>query len=230
MLDIKKTLESFDGELYDLCFELIEGRSNTADIFEYACKNLLTMPETKEIRIKKYFSAEEITEYKTLYGDSVDGIINSTIKRCDYGLAKPDEFYQILWKSFSSIFFSSKELAFAFYYTLIDMRIPYQYLGKPVSMENERFGELTNANRDSLKKLEYIRMSGYKQRTETASLLLHCLDSIADFDSKVVVLAHALSILATKSNTQKTDIDELIRQIDKKIAELEKEESEQKKA
>lgn len=230
MLEIKKILESFDGELYDLCFELIEGSSNTADVFEYVCKNLLTMPQTKEIQIKRYFTSEEITEYKILYGDSVDGIINSTIKRCDYGLAKPDEFYRLLWKSFSSIFHSTKELAFAFYYTLIDMRIPYQYLGKPISMENDRFRELTDANKEHLKKLEYIRMSGYKQRTESASLLLHCLDSIDDFDSKVVVLAHALNILATKPNSKEPNIDELIRQIDQKIAELEREEAEQKKA
>ena len=97
-------------------------------------------------------------------------------------------------------------------------------------MENDRFRELTDANKEHLKKLEYIRMSGYKQRTESASLLLHCLDSIDDFDSKVVVLAHALNILATKPNSKEPNIDELIRQIDQKIAELEREEAEQKKA
>ena len=228
MLEITKLLEAFDGELYDLCFELIEKSDNKVEAFEYTCRNLLELPQNKEIEIKQYFSSEEIVEYKSLYSDSVDGILNSVIKRCDYGLAKPEEFYQILWRSYCSIFSSDKELAFAFYYTLIDKRIPYQYLGKPLSMENKRFMELIEANQENLQKIEYIRMSGYKQRTETASLLLHCLDGITDYESKVVVLAQALVALASKSRVKEADIEEFIRQIDKKIAELEKDEVDQK--
>ncbi len=99
---------------------------------------------------------------------------------------------------------------------MIDPTIPYQYLGKPISMSNERFKELVEKNKDSIDKVKYIAKSQYSQRTEDASLLLNCLDKIGDFESKTVVLAQAIEILSRFRTLRALDIDEFIQRIDAK--------------
>ena len=223
MTDIKELLKTFNGEIYDLCYKLIEENGNILEVFQYTCENLLTVPEKREIVIEKYFSSSEINEYESVFGDSVNGILNSTIKKCDYGLIQPEGFYSALWQGYCTNFESIKERAFAFYYTLIDSKIPYLYLGKPLNMDNDGFKVLLEKNKQSIKKIEYISKAGLKQKTEKVSLVLHCLDEIEEFESKVVVLACALDILSTKTTPRNFDIDHLIQQIDRRIEELEQE-------
>jgi hypothetical protein len=181
-------------------------------------------PDAGTITLEEHFSKEQIEEFESVFGDVVDGLLSSNIKKCNLGLIEEKDFYCALWNSICTNFSGIDEKAFAFYYILIDKNIPYQYLGKPITMSNSRFKELTEKNRDSLDKIKYITISGYAQRTERASLLLNCLEQIEDYDSKVVVLAHALSRMGGGSPVGRMDIESLIKHIDKRIAELEEEE------
>ena len=226
---MKKTLElitQFDGEVFDLCYKLLCENDQHCDIFQFVCENLLTKPEKPSIQIKKYFEESEIKEYEALYGDIVDGIIKSTIKKCDYGIVKPEDFYKTVWESYCTNFESLKEKAFAFYYTVIDKRIPYVYIGKPLSMDNEKYREIINNNAENLKKIKYIFNSSYRQRTEISSLILQCVNNIDDYESKVVVLAKALEINSIKTAGGKSvDVEEVLQEINRKIKELEQDET-----
>ena len=218
---VKELVDSFNGEIYDLCYELLDG-ANDATIFEFVCNYFCERAKEKRITIKSYISDSEIEEFESVYGDIVNGLLNTTIKKCNYGIINHTEFYRSLWASYCVNIKKKKELAFAFYYTLIDPTIPYQYLGKPISMSNERFKEIVEKNKDSIDKVKYIAKSQYSQRTEDASLLLNCLDKISDFESKTVVLAQAIVILSRFRSPRALDIDELIERIDAK-ADSEKE-------
>ena len=90
-------------------------------------------------------------------------------------------------------------------------------------MSNAQFKKVVDENKESINKLKYILQSGYNQRTEQASLLLNCLDSIDDVKSKAVVLAQAIMLFSKSSSYDR--LDAVIQQIDKKIKELEWEES-----
>jgi hypothetical protein len=222
--EIKELLETFDGEIFDLCYKLISENENLPEVFQYACENFTALPKEKKVKIDTYFSPVEINELESVLGDIVNGLIKSTIKKCNFGLVTKEDFYSALWEGYSTNFSTVKEKAFAFYYTLIDRRIPYQYLGKPLSIDDDKFKELIETNRLIIKKIEYIKNSAYQQKTENASLVLNCLNETLDFESKVVVLARAIDILCVKRTPVNVGVEDLIRQIDEKIAELEKEE------
>jgi len=215
MTNIKELVKVFDGELYDLCYQLVNDNENMEDIFQYACENLLAPPENKTIKIKSYFSPAEIDEYESVFRDSVSGMLSSTVKKCDYGFILPEDFYRTLWQGYQANFTTKKELAFAFYCTLIDAKIPYRYLGKPLNMDNEMYKELLEKNKSSIDKIKYISKTKFRQKTEKASLVLHCLDEIESYESKAVVLSRAFDLLSTRLTPENFDIDDFIRQIDK---------------
>ena len=146
-------VKNYDGEVYDLCYELLSEGGDEAEIFEYACKNFDLKSTSKQIIIKEFFSKEEIEKYTSVYGDILDGLLNSTIKKCNLGIIDPNDFYRTLWNAFCNNFITEKEKAFAFYYTLIDSTIPYQYLGTPVSMSDEHYSQLVKNNAASIDKV-----------------------------------------------------------------------------
>lgn len=216
MEKIMELVNNFDGEIYDLCYELLNDGESVA-IFECVCKNFSMRTKERSIVIESHFSDTEIEEFESIYGDIVNGLLNMTVKKCNFGLIDPNDFYKSLWSSFCDNFSTQKELAFAFYYTLIDRIIPYQYLGKPISMSNAQFKEIIEKNKESIEKIKYIAKSQYSQRTEDASLLLNCLNEIDDFESKTVVLAQAILLLNRAHTPRALDMDELIQRIDEKI-------------
>lgn len=228
MNNIKRLIDNFRGEICDLCFEILKSAPNKEEAFEYTCKNLLKKPEKGTIDIEKYFTNEEKDSYEMLYGSTIDALIQTSIKKCNLGIISEDMLYLDLWQSFCKYFTTDKEQAFAFYYTVIDSSIPYQYLGNTILMSNERFRQLSEENKSFIEKIKYVRRTRSTQRTEDASLVLNCLDEIEDREAKVVVLAHAISILGSRTmplNGEK--MDSLIQKIDQKIKELEAELEEQ---
>ncbi len=228
MKEIKELLDSFSGKVYNLCFEILSCSKDDATVFEFVCKNFRTRQKEETREIEEYFSENEIEEIESAYGDVVNGLLNSTMKKCNAGLIDPNDFYKVLWHSYSVNFSTLKEKAFALYYTIIDTAIPYQYLGKPVSMGNERFQELLKENKSSIDKILYIKRSNYSQRTERASLLLNCLDEIEDLESKAVVLAYAIKAFAPEDKSSNPmSMDELLKQLEKKLDELGSEDDEE---
>lgn len=211
---IKELMDTFKGEIYNFCFEILESSDDEGAVFEFICKNFKSRLKKETREIKEYFSESEIQDYELTYGDTVNGLLNSAIKKCNAGLIVSDDFYKALWKAYCANFSDIKEKAFALYYTIIDATIPYQYLGKPVSMSNERFQELLKENKDNIEKIAYIKISNYSQHTERASLLLNCLNSIDDFESKTVVLAYAIKILSLDNELLgSTGIQKLLKQL-----------------
>lgn len=224
MDNIKNLIDNFKGEIYNLCFEILKDSENKEVAFEYTCKNLLKKPENETIDIQEYFTPEEVDSYTSIYSSTIDGLIRMSIKKCNLGIIDENLFYFDLWESFCKNFTTDKELAFAFYYTVIDRAIPYQYLGKTISMSNERFQQISEENKLFIEKIKYIKRTYLTQRTEEASLVLNCLDKIEDHEAKVVVLVHAISILNLKPlSLDGENIDSLIQKIDQKIKELEAE-------
>ena len=205
---MKKILElitQYDGKLYDLCYKLLSENENHSEIFQFVCENLVKeLPDKPVIQIKKYFKKSDINEYEIVYANLIEGIISSTIKKCDYEVIKPENFYKAVWERYCINFTSLKEKAFAFYYTLLDDNIPYINIGKPLNMDNRKYKEVVEKNEENIKKIFNILFNSlYRQKTEVASLILKSINDIDDYESKVVVLSKALEI----SYLKRTGID-----------------------
>lgn len=225
---ICELLENFQGEIYDFCYEVLNTAQDQKEAFTYVCKNFSKPPQHGTIAVPLYFSEDEIETYETLCGSTVNGLIKMSMKKCDLDIIRPELFYSDLWDSFCKNFSSDKELAFAFYYTVIDSAIPYQYLGKALSMSDEQFRKLSEENKPLIEKILYIMKNRHAQRTEEASLLLNCLDEIEDRKVKIVVLAHAITILGSgRLPVGRREIDSILRGIDEKIKELESREDDE---
>lgn len=224
MKAIKDLLDTFRGETYNLCYEILTQTTDEEKAFEFVCKNYRTRSREETLEIQEYFSEAEIEELESAYGDTVNGLLNSTIKKCNLGIINYADFYKVLWDSYCLNFPGVKERAFAFYYTIIDVTIPYQYLGKPINMSKDRFQELVNKNKANFDKVMYIKNSNYSQRTEEVSLLLNCLDSIEDFESKIVVLVFAIKTFTRDDNLPSSI--ELLKELEKKLSELSLKENE----
>lgn len=225
---ICELLENFQGEIYDFCYEVLKTAQDQKEAFTYVCKNFSKPPKHGTIAVSSYFSEDEIETYEALCGSTVNGLIKMSMKKCDLDIIRPELFYSDLWDSFCKNFSSDKELAFAFYYTVIDSAIPYQYLGKALSMSDEQFRKLSEENKPLIEKILYINKSHHTQRTEEASLLLNCLDEIEDREVKIVVLAHAITILGSGGlPVGRREIGSILRGLDEKIKELESREDDE---
>lgn len=220
---IKEIIKNFDGKICDVCYEVLVGNEESLDVFQFVCENLIDEPQEKNITIQRYFDDEEITLYKSIYGDIVNSMIKSVIKKCNYGLVKPDEFYKILWEGYCACFNSIKEKAFALYYTVIDQRIPYIYLGKPLSMDKYKYSKAREDNRELMDKIEYIFNTSHTQKTEIVSLILQCIESVQDHEAKVIALIRAFEIATTrKLFNSKKNVEEVMKEIVKRVENLEK--------
>ena len=220
MIEMKELISKFDGNPYDLCYELLVKYPNETETFEKVCKTY-SPDHDRTIPIPSHFTLTEIQEYESLHGDMVNGLLYSTIKKCNLGYIAPVDFYNSLWQSICHNLTTLKEKAFAMYYTIIDKMIPYHYLGKPLSMTNEQYKDILQNNEMYIDRIKYIAKSNYSQRTEKASLLLNCLNEIENYEVKVVVLSQAITILGQSRDSRPFDIDTLLQKIDERIQELE---------
>lgn len=215
---IEELIKHYDGEIYDLCYLLISDFPDFREYFQYVCENIDLENEEKTVPIKKYFEKSEIEVLKKINADAIDGLIAKNISKVNYGIVNNDDFYGTLWDDISNNFTGTKELAFALYWIIIDRRIPYIYIGVPLSMENDEFKTRTEANKDVFDKMEYVLQSEYSQRTEEASMLLKVLEDIENYEDRVVVFTHMILCLR-ESNLKNHRILDLVKKLSEKMQE-----------
>lgn len=215
---IEQLIKNYDGKIYDLCYKLIVESGDFKNDFQYVCENIELKNEQKTNKIEEYFQETEIELLKKIYANVVDGLITQNIRKANYGIVKPEQFYTMLWEDVCRNFKEIKELAFALYWIVIDKRIPYVYIGTPLSMDNDEFKEITKANIDSIEKIKYVLRAGYSQRTEEASILLKVITDIPNYKDQVVVFTHLISFLQEICEKNKI-LTDLLEKIAEKVEE-----------
>jgi len=239
MENIANLLGSYQGELYDLCFKiLIENEGSEADVFQYVCEHWRDIDNDPVTPIEKYFTDSELDEHKLIYGSITDGILKSTLRKCNYDYLEYSDFYRSLWREYSSIFESVKGRAFAFWWTMIDRSTPYQYLGKPTRLVGDAFDKFFEKNKVHLKKIAYILDQDFVQSTEVASLILRYLEEVDDFDSKAFVLGRALFLKSVEAcacdvlerNVKNQVQDQVQKQVEAELKKISEQEDESMKS
>lgn len=193
--DLYELIKHFDGKVYDLCYKIINESDDLEKDFQYLCENLLELPQEKEVTIKTYISEEEYEFIRKIYDGRIDGILSEIINKVNYGILKQDQFYSELYQKLTQNFTNKKELAVAFERVVADTRIPFIYLGKPLSMKQKDYAEGIKRNEENIKKIIYILKTNYSQKTEEASMVLNLLESIEDYTDRVIVMAQIIDLL-----------------------------------
>jgi len=150
---------------------------------------------------------------KSKYGEYVNEHIKTSIKKAYYNSYSKYDFYALLLNGIivSGMFSTKNEIAFAMYYIIIDIRIPFFVLDKGYSMDNDVYARCARKNKEKLSKLKFILSIDFAQKTEEASLILKELENGSDFEEQVVLLS---VILNTIRKQFKHRIDELRRLVD----------------
>lgn len=192
---LKQLVTHFDGKLYNLCYKIIDESENLQGDFQYLCENLLKLPKEKMIKVDEYITEDEYELTLKIYNEKIEGILSEVINKVNYGIISSTNFYSELYSKLIENFKDKKQLAIAFERVIKDSRIPFVYLGRPLSMSGENFKKYLDTNQENINKLFYILKSGYSQKTEEASILLNFIESIKDYNDRVVVFACLIDIL-----------------------------------
>lgn len=168
-------LSTADGSIFSICaglYNIILG-ADTAQrpvLFEKAI-NLyedIDSDETIKAPVSPYDGQKKVLKEK--YGDIVNSFIEFFISQKD----STEVFYENIWQAIQSDIFFPTEGAkvFAFYYVVIDSRVPYFELEQGYGMSNESYRKLREKHAALLKKVRYILNAEFDQKTEQASILL----------------------------------------------------------
>lgn len=197
-------LKTWNGEFEDLSFILYdmlkeENESNRIQYFQLICENIGDIDSDESRKIKTYFEEGEIEKLKKLYGKYIDETINSVRKKVTYEKLGVSDFYYLLWKMVfeNSILVSEKEKAFGLLWILADNGIPYYELAEPLTMDNDEYKKIVEANRKSLDRIIYILSVPFDQKTEVTSLILKEIEN-KDYKVQTVLLSQAFDIHSKK--------------------------------
>ena len=177
--NIDVILEKYKGENFDICYQLyniisglpVESEEQT-EAFQYICEKFGMYESDDSIAVEPCPFSRERETLKNKYGKLVVAILETYLKEnCE-----DKEFYASLWKGISAetIFDNTEKKVFAFYYILIDKRIPYFKLmpEDKYSMSNERFRKLREKYFKEAQRINFIQRNSFQQKTERASTLL----------------------------------------------------------
>ena len=195
-----KILETWSGELEDLCYELYsmlmkENAEKRIQCFQFICEKIGEVDSDESVKVERYFAEGEVDSLKELYGKYVDEAINSVRRKVVSQKLSVHEFYALLWNTvFSdSLLTLEKERVFGLLWIVADNGIPYYELGTPLSMENDEYKRIIEENKKSSERISSILSIPLEQRTETSSLILKELSG-KDEVTQAVLLAQAFAI------------------------------------
>ena len=203
-----KLLSTADGPKFSICSQLYRlilsaDSIEMPSLFEKAI-NLyedIDSDKTVQIDVSPYEDQKEILKNK--YGDIVNSFIEFFVAQQETSKA----FYENIWESIqNNVFFPTEaSKVFAFYYVIIDRRVPYFELEQGYKMSNEAYKKLRKKYATTLKKVRYIYNAEFDQRTERASLLLNELgitmpnleanyEIVEEYEQKLITMAEIISV------------------------------------
>ena len=226
---IRDFLSTANGTAFNICYNIYNiilkaDEVQRPQLFELAI-NLyedIDSNETVDISISPYESQRK--ELKEEYGN----IVNSFIEFFTNQKSSAEIFYLNLWKSIQNeIFFPSEaSKIFAFYYVIIDKRVPYFELDFGYDMSNQTFKTLRKKYVSKLKKVRYILNADFDQKTQEASLLLQELgipmpenednvETIDEYEKKLMVMVEIIN----KSKTSDFSLSTVLKELQSRLSE-----------
>lgn len=215
--DVKDLLCSYRGELIDCClyfYNRIKGEPHVQQVecFQVLCEEYGSVKSNETVILEKAISKNELDILTDQYGEYVNQVLNSLLKKSYSERYSSQQFYHNLWVAFvnSGIITSEKEYAFAIYYVIIDRKIPYFILEQGLQMDNQMFENYMIENRNVIAKLRFVLNHSFTQKTEEASLIVRELTKLETFEEQVIAMVAILSTLRDEQKRLKKFLDRII--------------------
>ena len=205
---LKDFLKTTDGSTFNICAQLYSIIKMADEIyqpilFEEAI-NLyedINSSEIEPVLVSPYENQLEFLKQK--FGDLVNSFIEFFVQQKD----SKQVFYKKMWNTIQDEVFFPDEASkvFAFYYVLIDRRVPYYELMDGYQMSDQAYKELRYRNRELSKKIRYILSTEIQQKTERASIILNELgigvpnsedsfEVVEEYERKLIVIIDILNM------------------------------------
>ena len=197
--EIDGVLALVDADVVNLCLlllRLIERSADTSvrsELLKYAAENFGARQSSKEIAFEPEISRNNLEELTSRLG----GLVNEMLDV----LLRDNESVEVFYERLDEILHNpllrkEQDQAFAFYWVLIDTRIPYFQLAEGLKMSNEDWRILAKKHRLQRAKIRFIVNSTFSQRSEEADLILKELDSSEPYD-RIYLMGAVLSEVRT---------------------------------
>lgn len=201
-LDVCELLKSVTGEGINISYFVVNSiKEYTLDEQIHSirafCEMFGTVESEKTFRVDQVISESLYEDLKTQYGQYVNEQIKTVLSKAYLCEWSEDKFYSSLWKSITNggVLETVEEWAFGLYYVVIDNRIPYFRLNHGLKMDQDRYEGIIEDNIKTVKKLRYALAFPFEEKTEEASIILDEIDSIAEKETRIVLLSVVINHL-----------------------------------
>ena len=171
-------LSNYTGKAFDVCDFLYRSilskpQDQHVDLFQSACELFGTIRPRENAEVVSSEIASQVDFLRDTNGELLDKLI---VFNSNKGLEEK-EFYRTLWDIINNpqLFANEEDRSFAFFWIVIDSRIPYFRIDPSLmySMENEQFREIQRKYTVEKQRIRFILKTEIKQKTQRASVLLN---------------------------------------------------------
>lgn len=211
---LHERMMKYSGDAFDICSDIYKyitdaPEEDRVSLFSLACKEYGIVDSDGTLKVpNSIINHEKQDELKSTYGRVIDALLDSAIKTAVDKRYDDETFYKFIWEKIvcNSLFRTEEERLFAFYYIIIDKKIPYYSISSGLEMDNKRYQSIIEANESNIQKLKFILAVRFDQRTQEASNLLDVLLSQDSYDVQVVLLSKIVSELRSNRNDFISDL------------------------
>lgn len=218
--EFEQRFYTYTGSAFDICSEIYEQivaapQENRVNMFSTACKlyGRVTSDESYEV-CSSGISKDRQNELKSTYGEIVDTLFESCLKRAVASNLVEEQLYEMVWESVvnNSIFDTDETRKFALYYILIDRRVPYFRIEMGLSVDNKDYQAMIRTLDQDIQKMRFVLAFDFEQKTQEASNLLDIILKQPDYQHQVVLLARLVTELKKDKNSMLMELLKRIRE------------------
>ena len=183
--------------VWDLLETIIQCQEPNAEhkLFQLICEAWEKVNSSKESPIKVKIDDSEYDHLKSIYGQTVNSILELQL---NLGISRgwsSEDFYLNLWKSIkeNELFANFKTQVFALYFILVDNKIPYHNIEKGQKMSETEYQQTCNELYDQIMKFKFINNLDFMQRSEKAASILNLINNMKTEKEKIVFLSRIIA-------------------------------------
>ncbi|MCW5649790.1 MAG: hypothetical protein KIS62_08600 [Ramlibacter sp.] len=192
--EIDTALSLGDGTKINLSYTILKiiQRADLSDqpvLIRHAAESFENAQSSKEIQIDAFINDTERALLEKKFGKLVDQMLNLIFS----DNAPEEKFYANLQALLQNpLFPDEKTRTFAFYFALIDKRLPYFQLTQGLKMSDDDWKQSHRRLSRERAKIRFILNSEFKQRSEEADLLLKEICAQKNYEDQVSLMGYIL--------------------------------------
>lgn len=194
---IDEILKTYAGDDTDLCyyiFNILKQTERPGSGLKYFMEKIRTRNSDATYVLEKKFSINELQQLDSIYAKYTNELLTAVVNKAHLANWSVDKFYNVLWEKLDTdiLFEDDKTKSFVLFKLAQNSLMPYIEIESPLSMDDEKFSDILERNKDTIIKIRHILALNFTQKTEVASLILKEIQKNELYEEQCVILAIAL--------------------------------------